>query len=245
MGDINGAAPPRDGFFSQGGAQSCCLADPLPSQGTNTKSLCLLPLWNQISSQQLGSRWFGREKHLANISICRTQGFWPTTDWRLLGRRWDIPQTRAQLQRAQGNPPFIGNLTGAGKRNLDGSQCRSLAPAASRHLPMTGRGQQAASWKRAGARAGSLSSTHQDLCVLQTVVGESKTAPRIGWDAGADRAQPGRHGPTHDNGTGSLHAPWLRWAPASGSHRSVHKNHCCLPGSHMQPENSLLDFPWG
>lgn len=59
MGDINGAVPLRDGLCSQGGAQSCCLPDPLPSQGTSAKPLCLLPL------------------HKANpFTVIREEGIW-------------------------------------------------------------------------------------------------------------------------------------------------------------------------
>lgn len=81
MGDINGAAPPRDGLCSQGGAQSCCLPDPLPSQGTSAKPLCLLPLHkaNPFTAIREEGIWEeGREERLANTACARSRGFVPS-----------------------------------------------------------------------------------------------------------------------------------------------------------------------
>lgn len=80
MGDINGAAPPRDGLCSQGGAQSCCLPDPLPSQGTSAKPLCLLPLHkaNPFTAIREGIWEGGREECLVNTACARSRGFVPS-----------------------------------------------------------------------------------------------------------------------------------------------------------------------
>lgn len=77
MGDIKGAAPPWDRLCSQGGAQSRCLTNPRPSQGTSSKPLCLLPLQNQIPPQRPRLIW---EERLAHTSTGQTTGFWPITD---------------------------------------------------------------------------------------------------------------------------------------------------------------------
>lgn len=111
MGDINGAVPPGDGLCGHGAAQSRHLAAPLPSLRTMDKALCLLPLQKQILSQHNQ----GEKNRLADASVCQTWGFWHIVDRHFQERWWDVPQAPACVQSAQGNPQFIGNLTGVGK----------------------------------------------------------------------------------------------------------------------------------